>query len=48
MDKFLDENHRGSQILTLLNALNVQNVLNVPNMPIAQGRIVGLLGLVFW
>ena len=35
MRNFLNENHRGSPILTLLNVLN------------AQGPIVGLLGLVF-
>ena len=33
-------------VLNVLNLLNVLNVLNVLNMP--HGRIVGLLGLVFY
>ena len=33
-------------VLNVLNVLKLLNVLNLLNMPIAQGPIVGLLGLV--
>ena len=47
MSSFIDENHRGSPTLTLLNVLGVLGVLNelnVLDMPVDTG----LLGLVFY
>ncbi len=50
---FLYENHWAGPTLTLVNVLDVLNVLNMLNVMnvlyiYAQGRIIGLLGLIIF